>query len=487
MLDAEARRRFFIEGGAIVNEDLFLLLSTPETAAQGWRALVARGFPVGEPGDDLTAFEQRLDRLLARSTARLYMADPLGIDIVVGYLTLKYNEVVKGASEADLRAAEQAVVSAEANLAQAQNNLATLKAQPDAETVRQAELALEQAKDSMNSANVSRDNTCRLKGKDSAECRQANQQVNAQIAALNAAQAKYDEAVKPAKAEDIAAAEKAVQGAEAGLEAARARLAALKAGPTAAELAAAKSALDSAKAALDSKLRGASAEDLALGEISIKQAEIAVEKAELDLKGATIEAPFDGVVASVGASAGEQVGSGVVMFTLVDPKEVRVDVTVSETDIGKVAVGKAARVTFDALPNQVFEGKVEAVSPTATVQQGVVSYLVSVEIDARGVSIPTGLTASASIITEEKEGVLLVPNRAITLQGRNRVVTVLVNGKEEVRPVQVGMSNEQFTEVVSGVNEGEQVLIKTTSTTAPRIGSPGMGPAVGGGPVIIGR
>jgi len=94
LLDAEARRRFFIEGGAIVNEDLFLLLSTPETAAQGWRALVARGFPVGEPGDDLTAFEQRLDRLLARSTARLYMADPLGIDIVVGYLTLKYNEVV---------------------------------------------------------------------------------------------------------------------------------------------------------------------------------------------------------------------------------------------------------------------------------------------------------------------------------------------------------------------------------------------------------
>jgi len=93
-LGAETRRRFLIPGGAIVSEDVFLLLTAPETTKQGWRALGAHGFPLHEPGDDLTEFEKTLDLLLARGTARLYLGDPLGIEIVVGYLALKYNEVV---------------------------------------------------------------------------------------------------------------------------------------------------------------------------------------------------------------------------------------------------------------------------------------------------------------------------------------------------------------------------------------------------------
>ena len=93
-LVVETRRRFFIPGGAIATEDVFMLLTGPETAKQGWRALGAHGFPLHEPGDDLTEFEKTLDLLLARGTARLYLGDPLGIEIVVGYLALKYNEVV---------------------------------------------------------------------------------------------------------------------------------------------------------------------------------------------------------------------------------------------------------------------------------------------------------------------------------------------------------------------------------------------------------
>ncbi len=93
-LGLETRRRFFVPGGAIVTEEIFLLLTTPETAEQGWRALGAHGFPLQEPREALTEFEKTLDLLLARGTARLYLRDPLGIDVVVGYLALKYNEVV---------------------------------------------------------------------------------------------------------------------------------------------------------------------------------------------------------------------------------------------------------------------------------------------------------------------------------------------------------------------------------------------------------
>lgn len=93
-LDAERRRRFFLPGGGIVREDMFVALSQRETAAEGWRAVKAHGFPLETIPDSLTEFEKALDLMLLRAEARLYLGDPLGIDIVVGYLTLKYNEVV---------------------------------------------------------------------------------------------------------------------------------------------------------------------------------------------------------------------------------------------------------------------------------------------------------------------------------------------------------------------------------------------------------
>lgn len=92
-LTREAKTRFFIPGGRIVTEDLFLLLAAAETAEQGMKWLRVQGFPVRAVGEDLLAFERDLDRAMAKAQAGLYLGDPLGIDIVVAYLALKYNEV----------------------------------------------------------------------------------------------------------------------------------------------------------------------------------------------------------------------------------------------------------------------------------------------------------------------------------------------------------------------------------------------------------
>ena len=92
-LSPEAKARFFIPGGRIVSEDLFLLLADRETAEQGMKGLRVQGFPVKVVSDDLTAFERDLDLAMARAQTGLYLGDPLGIDIVVAYLALKYNEV----------------------------------------------------------------------------------------------------------------------------------------------------------------------------------------------------------------------------------------------------------------------------------------------------------------------------------------------------------------------------------------------------------
>lgn len=93
-LDAEGRRRFFIPGGAMVDEKLFLTLSGRDTLERGWEVLRVRGVHVDQIPENLTEFEKALDLVLVRRAARLYLGDPLGIDVVVGYLALKYNEVV---------------------------------------------------------------------------------------------------------------------------------------------------------------------------------------------------------------------------------------------------------------------------------------------------------------------------------------------------------------------------------------------------------
>ncbi len=93
-LDAAARRRFFIPGGAVVDEKLFLGLSSRETLESAWQVLRIRGFAAGGVPEDLTEFERGLDLLLTREAAHRYLDDPLGLDVVVGYLALKYNEVV---------------------------------------------------------------------------------------------------------------------------------------------------------------------------------------------------------------------------------------------------------------------------------------------------------------------------------------------------------------------------------------------------------
>ncbi len=92
-LRREEKRRFFVPGGRVVSEDLFLLLSERETAEQGMQSLRVQGFPLKTIGDDLTVFERDLDLAMIKAQTSLYLGDPLGIDVVVAYLALKLNEV----------------------------------------------------------------------------------------------------------------------------------------------------------------------------------------------------------------------------------------------------------------------------------------------------------------------------------------------------------------------------------------------------------
>jgi macrolide-specific efflux system membrane fusion protein len=172
--------------------------------------------------------------------------------------------------------------------------------------------------------------------------------------------------------------------------------------------------------------------------------------------------------------------------TLVDTHQVRVDVVVDETDIAKVQPGQDAQITLEALPGQQFNGKVSVVAPTGTVTQGVVNYTVQIQLDpAQAQGIRPGMTATAAIVTASKSGVVLVPNRAIRTQGRTKTVQVLdQEGKTQTVPVQTGMANDTITEITSGVQAGERVVIPTTSTA--QVGRvPGLGGPPGGGGFVV--
>jgi RND family efflux transporter MFP subunit len=202
-----------------------------------------------------------------------------------------------------------------------------------------------------------------------------------------------------------------------------------------------------------------------------------------------LTAPYPGAVAAVGGAVGEQVGSGTALVTLVDTRQVRVDVVVDETDIAKVQPGQSASLTLEALQGQRIPGTVAVIAPTGTVTQGVVNYTVQIKVDpAQAQGIRPGMTATAQIITQSKDNVVSVPNRAIRTQGRNRTVEVLeTDGKTSTRQVQTGLANDQVTEVTAGIQPGDRVVIPATTTAAARVpglGGPGGGP--GGGGVFVG-
>lgn len=218
-----------------------------------------------------------------------------------------------------------------------------------------------------------------------------------------------------------------------------------------------------------------------------------VEQAQKDLDAGTIRAPFDGIVASIGAKAGDQVSSNVTIVSVLDPDGLSVDLTVGETAIGSLKVGQSAIITFSALTGATFTGKVTEIGAQATVQQGVPTYPVKVAVDspstATGQQPTAGMTATVRVVTQQRENVLAVPSRAVSRSGGGPTVQVLANGKREVRQVRTGLSSGQTIEITEGLQEGEVVLLPTATTTTTSTGGfiPGIGPiGGGGGPPIIG-
>jgi len=245
---------------------------------------------------------------------------------------------------------------------------------------------------------------------------------------------------------------------------------------------------------------------LELAQAQLEDAQIAIDDAQKDLEDAqeeldeakskspVITAPFDGFITRVNVEGGDEVLTGTVAVQLADPNKFEADILVSEMDILQVELGGEAWVQVDAIPGLSLPAEVTHISPTATIQSGVVNYEVEVEVKSieevmqkrqqgqgkqqgqtptmipEDFQLREGLTVTVSIIADQRNDILLVPNAAITTQGKQTYVQVISpDGTIEERAIQTGISDWQYTEVTSGLDEGEQVAVPqgaaTTSTT----------------------
>jgi RND family efflux transporter MFP subunit len=195
---------------------------------------------------------------------------------------------------------------------------------------------------------------------------------------------------------------------------------------------------------------------------NLEIAELNLESAELNLEKAEIVAPFDGLVADMAITQGKEITTAVLAspaVTVVDAGEIEVSGFIDEIDVAVVEIGQAAIITFDALSGEEVSGKVAFVSPVSTVRAGVISYAATISLEDNVAGLRDGMSATAEVIIERHDDVLLIPNRAIRGTLENPKVVVLVGEQQEEREITLGLTDGINTEVLSGLEEGEEVVL----------------------------
>lgn len=237
---------------------------------------------------------------------------------------------------------------------------------------------------------------------------------------------------------------------------------------------------------------GADPLDVKSQQLAVQQRENALLDAQEKLADYTVRAPFDGLVSNVDAKVGDAVSSGTTVATLITTQHLA-DISLNEVDVAKVALGQKVVLTFDAIEGLSLTGEVADIASLGTVSQGVVSYDVKISFDTQDNRIKPGMSVSASIITDVRQDVLLVPNSAVKTQGGSTYVQVLLNGALQRQSVEVGVSNDTSTEITSGVTEGTPVVTQTidpsatsTSSSSTQRSGGSLIPGLGGGSFRIG-
>src|ERR1700743_997227 len=206
-------------------------------------------------------------------------------------------------------------------------------------------------------------------------------------------------------------------------------------------------------------------------EAQVAQAKAQLDEKEKEYQNSTIISPIDGMVLSRDVEVGSAVSSILVLgssatlvMTLGDIRSVYVKGKVDESDIGRVYIGQPARIKVESYKDRTFNGKVTKISPMGVEKDNVTTFEVRVSIDNSKGELKSQMTANAEILMEEHKGILIVPEGAL-IYDKDRKASVEIpepsakDGKKKL-DVTVGISNGSKTELLSGLKEGQQVILQ---------------------------
>jgi HlyD family secretion protein len=279
--------------------------------------------------------------------------------------------------------------------------------------------------------------------------------------------------------------------------------------PAASDVANAKDKVNQAQTSLDLLKAGVTPIDAKIAQNSLQQKQAAVTAARSQLADAqaaladyTIRPPFGGTIAAVSANVADSASPSTAIATVVTTAKIA-DLSLNEVDAAKVKVGQKATLTFTAIPDLGVAGIVSEVDSIGTVTQGVVNYSIKIVFETQDARVKSDMSVTAEIVTLAKPDVLTLPNAAVqsstTGGSAVRVISGLTNPDpsafttgitSSVAPasqtVEVGASNDTVTEITSGLNEGDLVVLRTiTSSSGSASASPSTSgfriPGVGGG------
>ncbi|MEW6408057.1 MAG: biotin/lipoyl-binding protein [Patescibacteria group bacterium] len=257
-------------------------------------------------------------------------------------------------------------------------------------------------------------------------------------------------------------------------------------------------ALEQAQASLKVKQATAKPSDIAAAEAQVASAYSQLQNAQNNYDDTIIKAPFDGIITTMDLQIGDEFGASsggsssssssssttstsTSVLTLATKEKMAV-ISLNEVDVTKIKTGQKATLTFDAIEDLSITGKVIEVDASGTVSQGVVSYNAKISLDTLDERIKSGMSVSATVITDIKQNVLYVPSSAVKVSngtyyvevpsekvdGANSFDTDGINLKKSLqqKTVEIGIISDTSTEITSGLNEGDQIIYKTiTSST----------------------
>ncbi len=397
---------------------------------------------------------------------------------------------IQEANLADLLkpAAPLEIAASQAALDSAQAQLDDLLAGPTEEQVAQAQAALNSALAALRAAQVRY-----ATGDDQLAI--ARQSLDNAQTTLDAAQLRYDSLVNNWQTKDwapyspqaeqlenaktnyqVALAQynvkkaeindSSLRSAEAQVAQAQANLASLLA-PKTTQIASARAQVAQAQLNLDKLQQGATQERIAVAKAQVEQSRLSLQEAQANLDNATLVAPFAGVITAVNVAQGEW-ASGIVV-ELIDLNSLQVVLDVDEIDIGGIVLGQEATITLETWPDRPLSGQVVYIAPQAKRNADIITYQVHLSVEAGDLPLRAGLTANAELITARREEALLVPNRAIVADRQSAKYYVNLKRGDQISQVEVkiGLRDNGYTEILSGLKAGDQLVIADATSGLP--------------------